>query len=268
LDTPLSEYLIAVILGIVEGLTEFIPVSSTGHLILAGALLGFTGERADTFLVFIQLGAILAVVVLYFQRFLALLDVRKTEGFAGLRGIGLLILSVLPAVVVGFFARDFIKDVLFSPLTVAIGLGVGGIAILIIEARPPQPDIETLDGLGWKQALGIGVFQCLSMWPGVSRSAATILGAMLLKVDRTAAAEYSFLVAVPTLLGATLYDLYKSLDILTPADIPVFGIGLVVAFVSALLVIRWFMGLLKTATLKPFGWYRIALAAVVLIVVR
>ena len=262
------EILIAAILGLVEGLTEFIPVSSTGHLILVGTLLNFTGERASTFEIFIQLGAILAVVVVYFPRFLSLLDFRSKEGFTGWREMLLLGVSALPALVVGFVARDAIKTYLFGPLTVAIGLGLGGIAILVIEARLPIPAIGELGKLTWREALGIGLFQVLALWPGVSRSAATILGGMLLKVERKISAEYSFILAVPMLLIASLYDLYKSRDILTGGDVPLFVVGFVVAFAAALVTLKVFMRLLASNSLKPFGWYRIALAAVVLIVIR
>ncbi len=264
----MTSYLIATILGLVEGLTEFIPVSSTGHLILAGTLLGFSGERAATFEIFIQLGAMLAVAVLYFRRFLGLLDFRQREGFNGWREILLLGLSTLPALILGWLAHDAIKQYLFSPLTVAIGLGLGGIAILLVEARLPLPKIADLGGLRWQEALGIGLFQCLSLWPGVSRAAATIVGGMLLKVERKTSAEYSFLVAVPTLLAATAYDLYKSRDLLSAADLPLFAVGFIVAFAVAGVTVRIFIRLLSTNTLRPFGWYRIALAAVVLLVLR
>jgi undecaprenyl-diphosphatase len=270
LEEFMLDWLTAVILGLVEGLTEFIPVSSTGHLILAGHLLGFEGERAATFEVFIQLGAILAVVMLYFRRFLALIPRQWTlnpqAGFSNLHGLLLLALTAAPAGLIGFLFHGLIKEHLFSPAVVAIGLALGGIAILLIEPRLPPATVTSLDGLRWREALLIGVFQILSLWPGVSRAAATILGGMILGVERKTAAEYSFLVAVPLLFGAGIFDVVKSLDVLETSDIPLFALGFGVAFVSAWLAIRYFLRLLATHTLSPFGWYRIALALVVLAV--
>lgn len=262
----MPDLLIGLVLGLVEGLTEFIPVSSTGHLILAGHLLGFTGERAAFFEIFIQMGAILAVVILYRDRFIGLLRLRQRAGFAGWRGIGLLAVTTLPAVILGVLARGAIKAYLFSPLTVAIGLAAGGAAILLLERRPREPRLETLDAITGREALAVGLFQCLAMWPGVSRAAATILGGMLAGLSRRAAAEYSFLAAVPALVGAALYDLIQSLGILTPADLPLLAVGTLMAFASAWLAVRTFLRLLGAGTLTPFGWYRLALAAVVLLV--
>ncbi|MCC6905471.1 MAG: undecaprenyl-diphosphate phosphatase [Anaerolineae bacterium] len=259
----MSDLLIAAVLGLVEGLTEFIPVSSTGHLILASELLRFTGERADIFVIFIQLGAILAVVLVYWQRFMALLSLNRRQGFNGLRGIGLLALTTVLPVVVALLAGDVIKGVLFGPIPVAIGLAAGGIAILVIEQFKPKTRFDSLDALTWREALIVGVCQCLALWPGVSRAAATILGGMVAGADRKTAAEYSFLAAVPLLAGAALYDLIKGLDVLTTADIPVFAVGFVVAFGAAWLAIRFFLRLLATTDLRVFGWYRIVLALVV-----
>jgi len=262
------EYLTAVILGLVEGLTEFIPVSSTGHLILAGRLLNFEGLRASTFEIFIQLGAILAVVVLYKDRFVNLLDLRKVEGLAGWKGIGMLGLTTLPAVLVGAATHSIIKERLFNPFTVAIGLGLGGLAILVVENRQPKSHRFGLDSLTWRDALLVGLFQCLALWPGVSRSAATILGGILIGVERKTAAEYSFLAAVPALFLAAAYDLYKNLPALQPSDTVLFGIGFIVAFISALLAVKYFLNLLSSHNLIPFGWYRIALALAVLFFLR
>ena len=264
----MHDLLIALILGIVEGLTEFIPVSSTGHLILAGHLLDFEGDRASTFETFIQLGAILAIVILYWHRFWGLLDFRHQEQprFAGLRGILLLALTSIPAFAVGWVSYDFIKDNLFTPLTVAIGLGLGGVAILLIEPRLPAVKRESVDALTPRDALLIGLFQCLSLWPGVSRAAATILGGMLIGVERKTAAEYSFFAAVPALFAAGLYDLYQNLDSLSSSDIPMFATGFVVSFVAAWFAVRFFLRLLGSHTLVRFGWYRIGLAILVLVV--
>lgn len=264
----MTESVQAVILGLVEGMTEFIPVSSTGHLIVAGHLLGFEGAKAATFEVFIQLGAILAVVVLYKERFYRLLDFKEKKGFAGLNGLALLAMTTFPAVLFGLLVHSLIKKHLFNPFTVALGLGVGGVVILIAERALPRARKSGIDVLTWKDALAVGLFQCLAMWPGVSRSAATIVGGMAVGIERKTAAEYSFLAAVPVMFAATAYDLYKSRAFLQPSDIPTFLIGFVVSFISAWFAVKFFIHLLATHTLKPFGWYRIAVAAVILAVVK
>jgi undecaprenyl-diphosphatase len=263
------EIIQAIILGIVEGLTEFIPVSSTGHLIIAGHLLGFTGEKADTFEIFIQLGAILAVLVFYWRRFLGLFDFRQVPGeenaFRGINGLKLLVIVSLPALILGFITHGFIKDKLFSPLTVAIGLAVGGVAILVVERLLQKPEKFGLDSLTWKDALIIGLFQCVALWPGSSRSAWTMMGAMLFRVERKTAAEFSFFAAVPVIFAATAYDLLKSLKLLQLSDLPMFATGFIVSFIFALIAIRFFIRLLGSTTLVPFGWYRLVLALLVLV---
>ncbi len=273
----IADWLAAIILGLVEGLTEFVPVSSTGHLILVGHLIGFEGARASVFEIFIQLGAILAVVFLYWRRFWRLIPTRfdlgeenlgPARGFSGLRGLLLLALTSLPFMLGGFVAHDLIKGPLFNPTTVAIGLGVGGLAILLVEPRLPRARLEGLDAMTWRVALGIGLFQCLALWPGVSRAAATILGAMILGVERKTAAEYSFFAAVPVMVVATGYDLLSNLSILQPSDLAIFALGFIVALISALFAVRVFIRLLGNHTLQPFGWYRIAIAALVLLVMR
>jgi undecaprenyl-diphosphatase len=264
----MTDGLDSIILGVVEGLTEFIPVSSTGHLILAGHLLGFEGEKAGTFEVFIQLGAILAVVLLYKERFYGLIPGEEKEGLAGMNGLKLLFLTTLPALVIGAATHGFIKSHLFNPTTVAIGLGVGGMAILLIERYLPKVKKRGVDSLGWQDALAIGFFQCLALWPGVSRSGATILGGMMIGVERKTAAEYSFLAAVPVMFAATAYDLYKSLAYLQASDMATFGIGFIVSFVTAWLSVKWFIGLLGRYTLKGFGWYRIVVAILILWLLR
>jgi undecaprenyl-diphosphatase len=256
------------ILGLVEGLTEFIPVSSTGHLILVGRLLGYEGVRASTFEIFIQLGAILSVVMLYQDRFWQLFNFEKTGGLAGWKGLGMLALTTFPALLLGAAAYSVIKERLFNPVIVAIGLGAGGLAILVIEARNPKPRKIGLDSLTWRDALYIGLFQCLALWPGVSRSAATIFGGMLIGLERKTSTEYSFLAAVPALSAAAAFDLLKSLPALQPNDTFLFGVGFLTAFIFAWIAIRFFLRLLNTHSLVPFGWYRIFVALLVLIFLR
>lgn len=256
----MSDLLIAVILGVVEGLTEFLPVSSTGHLIVVGSLLGFEGEKAATFEVVIQLGAILAVAWLYRQRLRALATLRPAAGFAGRRGWGLLAVTTLPALILGALGHGFIRAHLFTPTTVAVGLGLGGVAILLAERFRPPPTRVGLDALGWRVALVVGLFQCFALWPGVSRSAATMVGGLLVGVERKTAAEYSFLAAIPVISAASLFELATSLDRLTTADVPLFVTGFGVAFVSAWLAVTYFLRLIGHITLRPFGWYRIGAA--------
>ncbi|MBN8549430.1 MAG: undecaprenyl-diphosphate phosphatase [Deltaproteobacteria bacterium] len=264
----MPELVVVVLLGLLEGLTEFIPVSSTGHLILLGDLLGFQGERAGAFDVFIQLGAILAVVVLYWNRFLSLLDFSqdgdREESFRGRSGIMKLAAACLPALVLGFLAHRFIKEHLFNSFTVALALIVGGVLMLWVERQKRVAPIVAIEALTLKTCFAIGMFQCLSLWPGMSRSGSTIVGGMLLGLNRVVAAEFSFLVAVPIMCAATGYDLLKSLKFLSVADIVPFGVGFLVAFVSAMLAISFFMKILRKFSLVPFAVYRIALGAIVL----
>lgn len=255
----------ATIMGIVEGLTEFLPVSSTGHLILTGHLMDMTDAKAATFEVVIQLGAILAVVVMYRERFIGLLKPQQGVPFSGPRGIALLFLTCLPAGILGLLTHSKIKELLFHPVPVAWALGVGALAILLVEWLPRKTKTTTLDEIGPKLALGIGFFQCLALWPGFSRSAATIMGGMLLGADRKLAAEYSFIAAVPIMVAATTLDLYKSADLLTMADAPFFVVGFVVSFFAAWAAIKGFIHLLGKVTLRPFAFYRLALAPLVLI---
>jgi undecaprenyl-diphosphatase len=257
---------IAVILGIVEGLTEFIPVSSTGHLIVAASLLGFAGEKASTFEVFIQSGAILSVVVLYWRRFLTLVPRRQSSlqysssmrGWAGLWRMGV---ATVPALVAGYLAHGAIKNHLFNPQTVAIALVVGGLGILLAE-KLLHDSSDSLDSLTLLQALGIGVFQVLSLWPGISRSAATIVGGLVVGLNRKGAAEFSFLIAVPVMLAATAYDLLKMRESLSADDWIVFGVGFLVSFVVGVIAIAGFVRILNRWTLAPFAWYRILAAPV------
>lgn len=256
----MENLLTALILSVVEGLTEFLPVSSTGHLILAGDLLHFTGPRAATFEVVIQLGAIMAVVVLYWQRFKGLIWPRPYVRFAGSRGIWLLVLTTLPACVFGLLLHSLIKEYLFNTTSVLIALVVGAICMLLVDWKPKRPVCVSLDELTPKMALGIGFFQCLALWPGFSRSASTIMGGILLGARRGVAAEYSFIAAVPIMLAATGYDLLKNWSLFTSADIPFFSVGMIGAFVSALIAVKVFVALLARVTLAPFAIYRLLLA--------
>lgn len=258
----MTDSLKAVVLGLVEGLTEFVPVSSTGHLILVGDALAFHGRAAETFEVFIQSGAMLAVLLVYARRWRELASFRAGAGFHGRRGVGLLILTTLPGLIVGGLAHGVIKEHLFRPATVLVGLAVGGIWILVAERWWARKDHTELDRLSWKQAVGIGLFQCLALWPGMSRSSSTILGGMMLGLKRRAAVEFSFFAAVPLLLAATAYDLYKNAEILTWNDLPTFAIGFTVSFFSAWAAIRFLLRFVARRTLCVFGWYRIALTAI------
>jgi undecaprenyl-diphosphatase len=259
------ELVSAAVLGVVEGLTEFLPVSSTGHLIIVGSLLGFTGARASTFEVFIQLAAIMAVVVLYRRHFVAVLGLGPGgffgHGLVGWRGIRMLAITTLPAILVGALARQFIRESLFSAPTVIAALVVGAIGMIVAEQFPRSATVTDLDGLGWRHALVIGLFQCLGMWPGMSRAAATIVGGLMSGASRRVAAEYSFLAAVPLMLAASVFDVYESRQHLSVADVPVFAVGSLVAFVSALFAVRWFVGLLARHSLVPFALYRLGIAA-------
>lgn len=256
--------IIAILLGIVEGLTEFLPVSSTGHLIIFGNLLGFTEQRAASFEVFIQLGAILAVVVLYRQRFVQLFSTRH-RGLSGMPGLWLLALTTLPAVIAGFFLHGFIKERLFSPAVVAIGLLIGGIALIVMERFYKPVHEADIEHITKRQALKIGLFQLLALSPGISRSGATIVGGRLVGLSRVAAVEFSFLAAVPVMIAAVSYDLVKSLPNLSGNDIGMFTVGFITAFISAMLAIKFFIKLVQQFTLEPFGWYRVALSCVILL---
>jgi len=261
------EILTTIIMGLVEGITEFLPISSTGHLIIAGHLLGFDDmvgkDVADAFKIIIQLGAILAVVAAYPGRFVGLLRFRENRGFAGLRGIWLLAITSVPAALLGWATHGYIKEKLFNSATVAVALAVGAVWILLTERLRPRARKEGIDSLTWREALGVGLFQCLSLWPGMSRSASTILGGMTCGVERKTATEYSFLAAVPIMIAATCYELYKSYGILNASHVTMLAIGFVVAFFSAWVAVKFFIHFLSHHTLVPFGWYRLIVAALV-----
>jgi undecaprenyl-diphosphatase len=268
----LSNWDTAVVLGIVEGLTEFIPVSSTGHLIVAGNLLGFLGSKAATFEIAIQLGAILSVVILYYRRFLGLIPPGRRSvnpsSFEGWAGVTRVAVATLPALVAGYLAHTFVTTRLFTPGAVALALAVGGAGILVAERWVRGRSFRPLDRLTLFQAFGIGCFQVLSLWPGTSRSAATIIGGLLLGLDRKSAAEFSFLIAVPIMMAATGYDLLKSWPLFTPDDLIQLAIGFAVSFAVAIVSIAAFIRFLNRWTLAPFAWYRIAVAPLFYFITR
>lgn len=282
---------LAVVLGIVEGLTEFLPVSSTGHLILVGHALGFTGDVASNAEISIQLGAILAVVVYEREKLKTLLsnavseqaELRRTLASEGqqswshvltlsmekhphlwfILGLGA---AFLPAGLVGFVTHGWIKSHLFSPQTVAVTSILGGFIILIVEARRTVPKIQQLEQVGLRNAVLIGLAQCASLIPGMSRSGSTIIGGLLTGLDRKVATEYSFFLALPTLIVATCYQMWKSRGLFRPDDYIALGIGLVVSFVVAWIVIAAFLTFVKRHTLRPFAYYRIVMGLIVLYV--
>ena len=254
----------AIVLGLVEGLTEFLPVSSTGHLILASRGLGLSGDLVDSFNIAIQSGAILAVVIIYWQRFRGFLDWKAKEdaGFRGIRGIILISLTTFPALALAALFHKDIKAVLFAPLPVALALAIGGVLMIWIERKASKEPNLILEKLSYRNALAIGFFQCFSLWPGMSRAAATIIGGRFLGLSRQEAAEYSFLAAVPILIAATAYELKNNPGLLTQAE-PLFAVGFGVSFITAWFAVKGFLLLLRRWTLAPFGWYRIVLAAAV-----
>ena len=259
-----EQWLQIVLLGVVEGLTEFLPVSSTGHLILAEEVLGFQGPPGRVFDIAIQLGAILAICVAYFSKLLGVAMTAATNPDSR-RFILAVLLAFLPAAVVGVLAHRIIKEALFSPWVVAISLIVGGIAILLIERLRPEPRITAIERIPFTTALGIGAIQCLAMIPGVSRAGATIMGAMLLGVDRKTAAEFSFFLAIPTMLGATVYDLFKNRATLSLDGGMMIALGFAVAFLVALPIVRGLVGFVGRHGFAPFAWYRIALGSIALV---
>ncbi len=255
----------AIFLGFIEGLTEFLPVSSTGHLILFIDLLGFQGPPGRVFEIVIQLGAICAIIALYWRKFWGVLThIHQPASQHFARNI---LLAFLPAMVIGVFAHGFIKAALFNPTVVATALIVGGIAILLIEKFKPAPRIATTEDMSAKTALAIGFIQCIAMIPGVSRSGATIMGALMMGVERKAAAEFSFFLAVPTMLAATVYDLYKNHASITSDGAALIAAGFISAFIVALLVVRFVLRFVQTHGYGVFAWYRIALGSVILLLI-
>ncbi|HLT04968.1 MAG TPA: undecaprenyl-diphosphate phosphatase [Pseudomonas sp.] len=252
-----------VLLGIVEGLTEFLPISSTGHQIIVANLIGFGGERFKAFNIIIQLGAILAVVWEYRRKItdvvVGLPRQRSAQSFT-LN----LILAFLPAAVIGVIFSDLIHEFLFNPITVAAALVVGGVVMLWAEKRAHAVKTETVDDMNWSQALKVGCAQCLALIPGTSRSASTIIGGLLFGLSRKAATEFSFFLAMPTMVGAAVYSGYKYRDLFQPADLPVFALGFVVSFVFAMLAVRALLKFIGNHSYAAFAWYRIAFGLLIL----
>ncbi|MFN2444782.1 MAG: undecaprenyl-diphosphate phosphatase [Vicinamibacterales bacterium] len=257
-------YVKAIILGVVEGVTEFLPVSSTGHLILAGALLDFNNDKGKIFEIVIQTGAMLAVVWEFRSRFISLLAGLSRDASAQRLALNL-VMAFVPAALVGVLAGEQIKQRLFNSVTVATAFIVGGLFILWAERRTHRARIERVDDLPWPVALQIGCAQCLALVPGTSRSAATIVGGLLFGLSRQAATEFSFFLAVPTLVAAGVYELYKQRALLSLADAGWFLVGSVTAFISALVCVRWLLRYVASHDFRPFAYYRIAFGAVILV---
>jgi undecaprenyl-diphosphatase len=259
--------IVAILLGIVEGLTEFLPVSSTGHLILAAELLGFRADQWATFNVIIQLGAILAVIVLYWRTFWTVAWGLFGRDVLAWRFLANILVAFMPSAVLGLLLIDNIEAMLGNAEIVAVALILGGVAILVIEALVKPAGIEPgVSAIPLNRALGIGLIQCLSMVPGVSRSGATIMGALTLGIERRTAAEFSFFLAVPTMVGATTLQIVKNHEEIAASgvDWSLIAVGFVVSFLVAWLVIRWFVGIVGRYGFAPFAWYRIVAGAVAL----
>ncbi len=258
----------AAVMGVVEGLTEFLPVSSTGHLVVAGSVLGFVGEKAKVFEIVIQMGAIFAVCWEYRARIATVVSGLPRDPAAQRFAFNLL-LAFLPLAIIGLVFGKKIKAALFHPVPVAIAFIVGGVIILWLEGRqkrhPLPARIETVEHLSWHDGLKLGLAQAFALIPGTSRSGATIIGGMLFGLSRKAATEFSFFLAIPTLISAGLYDLYKHRELLSVVDIPVFGVGLLTSFISAFFCVRWLIRYISTHDFTGFAWYRIAFGGVILL---
>ena len=253
----------AVILGVVEGLTEFLPISSTGHQIVVADLLGFGGERAMAFNIIIQLGAILAVMWEYRRKILiTVFNVPRQR--EAQRFTANLLIAFLPAVVIGVAFADLIHEYLFNAITVAAALIIGGLVMLWAERRQHEVTVEEVDDMTWKEALKIGFAQCLAMIPGTSRSASTIIGGLLFGLSRRAATEFSFFLAMPTMVGAAVYSGYKYRELFQPGDLPVFALGFVVSFIFAMIAVRALLKFIANHSYAVFAWYRIGCGLLIL----
>ncbi len=260
--------LVALVLGIVEGLTEFLPISSTGHLIVAGSLLGYTGDHAKVFEIVIQAGAILAVCWEFRTRLARVLAGLFSDKVAQRFAVNVAI-AFVPAAVLGLLFGKAIKAVLFAPIPVALASVAGALVILWVERRqrraPGVVRIDDIDAMRWTDALKVGLAQAFALIPGTSRSGATIIGGMLFGLSRKAATEFSFFLAIPTLFAACGYEIVKNRALLSTADLPAFGVGFAAAFVSAFLCVRWLIRYVSRNDFVPFAWYRIAFGAVILV---
>lgn len=258
----------AALLGIVEGLTEFLPVSSTGHLIVAADLLNFKEAGADTFVVAIQAGAIMAVCWYYRRRIADVLAGLFSDPVQQRLAINTII-GFLPAAVIGVMVSDLLKLYLFNPVTVAAALVIGGLIILLVEGRHErlriEPRVREMDDMTWQDALKVGIAQCFAMIPGTSRSGATIIGGLIFGLSRKAATEFSFFLAIPTIFGATVWDLWKARDLLESANLPALAVGTVVSFFSALVVVHWLIRFVSRHDFRLFGWYRIVFGGIILL---
>jgi undecaprenyl-diphosphatase len=254
----------AAVMGVVEGLTEFLPVSSTGHLILAGSLLGFDDDKAKVFDIAIQTGAILAVIIVYWHKIRDTLVALPTQKQAQRFALNVLV-AFIPAVVLGLLFGKAIKAHLFTPAVVASTFILGAFIILWAERRQQVTvRVHEVDQMTWQDALKVGFAQCLALIPGTSRSGATIIGGMLFGLSRKAATEFSFFLAIPTLIGAGVYSLFKERALLSVADVPLFAVGFVFSFIFAWLCVRWLLRYISTHSFTPFAWYRIAFGIIVL----
>ncbi|WP_339428229.1 MULTISPECIES: undecaprenyl-diphosphate phosphatase [unclassified Pseudomonas] len=253
----------ALILGVVEGLTEFLPISSTGHQIIVADLLDFTGDRFNAFNIIIQLGAILAVVWEFRGKIFEVVSGLPTQRKAQRFTLNLLI-AFFPAVVLGVIFADLIHHYLFNPITVATALVVGGVIMLWAERREHEVHAETVDDITWKDALKVGLAQCLAMIPGTSRSGSTIIGGLLFGLSRKTATEFSFFLAMPTMVGAAVYSGYKYRDLFQPADLPVFAIGFVTSFIFAMIAVKGLLKFIASHSYAAFAWYRIAFGLLIL----
>ncbi|RYF58049.1 MAG: undecaprenyl-diphosphate phosphatase [Comamonadaceae bacterium] len=255
----------AAIMGIVEGLTEFLPISSTGHLILAGTLLGFHDEKAKVFDIAIQTGAILAVILVYWQKIRSTVAGLASDSEARRFTLNVAV-AFVPAVILGLAFGKMIQAHLFTPVVVATTFILGAFVILWAEKRPPGAvRIQEVEDMRWTDALKLGLVQCLALVPGTSRSGATIIGGMLLGLSRKAATDFSFYLAIPTLIGAGAYSLIKERHQLSMADLPMFGVGLLFSFISAWFCVRWLLRYISTHSFTPFAWYRIVFGVIVLV---
>jgi undecaprenyl-diphosphatase len=253
----------ALILGVVEGLTEFLPISSTGHQIIVADLIGFGGERAMAFNIIIQLGAILAVMWEFRRKILDVVSGLPTRPEARRFTLNLIV-GVLPAMVLGVLFSDLIHEYLFNPITVAVALVVGGFIMLWAERREHAIHAETVDEMTWVDALKVGFAQCLAMIPGTSRSGSTIIGGLLFGLSRKTATEFSFFLAMPTMIAASVYSGYKYRDLFQPDDLPVFAIGFIAAFIFAMIAVRGLLKFIATHSYDVFAWYRIAFGLLIL----